>query len=78
MEKVYDNGYQILASVKNMRNYIQKQIRYNIEEEVEHQELDDMLEELKEYSDEDIVFIDYDRPMGFVLRVFTNKDEMEI
>ena len=79
MEKkiVYDNGYKMLGSVKNMRNYIQKAIRYNVSQGEEHKELDDMLEEIKEYSDEDIVLIDYDRPMGFGLDVFNKYDEME-
>lgn len=79
MEKkiVYDNGYKMLGTVKNIRNYIQKEIRYIISQGEEHNELDDMLEEIKEYSDEDIVLIDYDRPMGFGLDVFDKYDKME-
>ena len=73
MKNVYDNGYQILASVKNMKKYI----KYNIDEKEEHKELDEILEELSEYEDEDIAYVDYDRPMGFDLKVFTKNDEME-
>ena len=77
-KKVYDNGYQMLGTVKNMRNYIQKCIRYNINQGDEHKELDDLLEEVKEYSDEDVIMIDYDRPMGFSLYVFNKDDLMEV
>lgn len=74
---VYDNGYQILSNVKGMKKYINKCIQYNIDEQEEHKELDEILEELSEYEDEDIAYVDYDRPMGFDLRIFTKNDEME-
>lgn len=74
---VYDNGYQIISSVKGMKKYINKCIQYNIDEEEEHKELDEILEELSEYEDEDIAYVDYDRPMGFDLKIFTKNDEME-
>lgn len=77
MKNVYDNGYQILASVKDMKKYINKCIQYNIDEGEEHNELDEILEELSEYEDEDIAYVDYDRPMGFDLKIFTKNDEME-
>lgn len=73
MKNVYDNGYQILASVKDMKKYI----KYNINYGEEHKELDEILEELSEYEDEDIAYVDYDRPMGFDLKIFTKNDEME-
>ena len=77
MNSIYDNGYQILASVKDMKKYINKCIKYNIDEGEEHKELDEILEGLSEYEDEDIAYVDYDRPMGFDLKIFTKNDEME-
>ena len=78
MKSVYDNGYQMMGTIKNMRNYIQKCIRYNISQGETPKELEELLEEIKTYSDEDVVMIDYDRPMGFALYIFNKDDLMEV
>lgn len=67
----------MLGTIKNMRNYIQKCIRNSESLGEEHEDIDDLLEEIKEYSDEDVIMIDYDRPVGFSLYVFNKNDLME-
>lgn len=63
MNKIYDNGYKLLGTVKDIRKDIENNIRTSDMEE----QLYEILEELKEYKDNDIVVIDYDNPMGYTI-----------
>ena len=63
MNKVYDNGYKLLGTVKNIKKDIENNIRTSDMEE----QLYEILEELKEYKDNNIVVIDYDNPMGYTI-----------
>lgn len=63
MNKIYDNGYKLLGVVKNIKKDIENNIRTSDMEE----ELYEILEELKEYKDNDIVAIDYDNPMNYTI-----------
>lgn len=63
MNKIYDNGYKLLGTVKNIRKDIENNVRTSDMEE----QLYEILEELKEYKDNDIVVIDYDNPMGYTI-----------
>ena len=66
MNKVYDNGYKLLGTVKNIKKDIENNIRTSDIEE----QLYEILEELKEYKDNEIVIIDYDNPMGYTIESF--------
>ncbi len=70
MNKVYDNGYKLLGKIKNIRKYIENNIRTSDMEE----QLYEILEELKEYKDNDIVVIDYDIPMGYLIEKWEEND----
>ncbi len=70
MNKVYDNGYKLLGTVKNIRKYIENNISTSDMEE----QLYEILEELKEYKDNDIVVIDYDIPMGYLIEKWEEND----
>lgn len=63
MNKVYDNGYKLLGTVKNIKKDIENNVRTSDMEE----QLYEILEELKEYKDNNIVVIDYDNPMGYTI-----------
>lgn len=66
MNKIYDNGYKLLGTVKNIKKDIENNIRTSDMEE----ELYEILEELKDYKDNEIIVIDYDNPMGFTIESF--------
>lgn len=70
MNKVYDNGYKLLGKVKNVKKYIENNIGTSDMEE----QLYEILEELKEYKDNDIVVIDYDIPMGYAIEKWEEND----
>lgn len=70
MNKIYDNGYKLLGTVKNIKKDIKNNIRTSDMEE----QLYEILEELKECKDNDIVVIDYDNPMGYTIDFWEEKD----
>lgn len=70
MENLYDNGYQIIGSVKMVRDYTKKYCE-------DSREKKEMLEELKEYNKEDIVCLDYDTPMGVRTLLWKKQDIVE-
>lgn len=70
MNKIYDNGYKLLGTVKDIRKDIENNIRTSDMEE----QLYEILEELKECKDNDIVVIDYDNPMGYTIDFWEEKD----
>lgn len=70
MNNIYDNGYKLLGAVKNIKKDIENNIRTSDIEE----QLYEILEELKEYKDNDIVVIDYDNPMGYTIEKWEEND----
>lgn len=66
MNKIYDNEYKLLGTVKNIKKDIENNIRTSDMEE----ELYEILEELKEYKDNEIIVLDYDNPMGYTIESF--------
>lgn len=71
MNKVYDNGYKLLGTVKNIKKDIKNNIRTSDIEE----QLYEILEELKDYEDNEIVIIDYDNPMGYTIESFGKEEK---
>lgn len=66
MNKIYDNGYKLLGTVKNIKKDIENNVRTSDMEE----QLYEILEELKDYEDNEIIIIDYDNPMGYTIESF--------
>lgn len=67
MNKIYDNGSNLLGRVKDI-------IEYTDLDSIDDETTIQLIEDLKEYDLEDIVFIDYDRPMGYGIHRFNKED----
>lgn len=67
MQNIYDNGRLCLGEVGKIR----QQLINNAEETWE---IEDILEELKEFEDNTIVAINYDNGMGYSIEYWTKKD----
>ena len=69
MKEIYDNGEMCLGEVKKI-------IEYFNTSDVEVEEYEDLLEELKKLNDNDIVAINYDHGMGYSIDWWTKNDKI--
>lgn len=67
MKEIYDNGRVCLGEVGKIRQQL-------IDNAEEIWEIEDILEELKEFEDNTIVAINYDNGMGYSIEYWTTKD----
>ena len=67
MQNIYDNGRLCLGEVGKIRQQL-------IDNAEETWEIEDILEELKEFEDNTIVAINYDNGMGYSTEYWTTKD----
>ena len=67
MQNIYDNGRLCLGEVGKIRQQL-------IDNAEETWEIEDILEELKEFEDNTIVAINYDNGMGYSIEDWTTKD----
>lgn len=67
MKNIYDNGRLCLGEVGKIRQQL-------IDNAEETWEIEDILEELKEFEDNTIVAINYDNGMGYSIEYWTTKD----
>ncbi len=67
MQDIYDNGRLCLGEVGKIRQQL-------IDNAEETWEIEDILEELKEFEDNTIVAINYDNSMGYSIEYWTTKD----
>lgn len=67
MQNIYDNGRLCLGEVGKIRQQL-------IDNGAETWEIEDILEELKEFEDNTIVAINYDNGMGYLIEYWTTKD----
>ena len=67
MQNIYDNGRLCLGEVGKIRQQL-------IDNAEETWEIEDILEELKEFKDNTIVAINYDNGMGYSIEYWTTKD----
>ena len=67
MKNIYDNGRLCLGEVGKIRQQL-------IDNAEETWEIEDILEELKEFEDNTIVAINYDNSMGYSIEYWTTKD----
>ena len=73
MNNVYDNCEKLLGTVKNIRLYTEKVLLGTINEEI--QEFNkQLLEDIKEFDDNDIISINYDNGMGYSIDKWDEKD----
>ena len=67
MQNIYDNGRLCLGEVGKIRQQL-------IDNAEETWEIEEILEELKEFKDNTIVAINYDNGMGYSIEYWTTKD----
>lgn len=67
MKNIYDNGRLCLGEVGKIRQQL-------IDNAEETWEIENILEELKEFEDNTIVAINYDNGMGYSIEYWTTKD----
>ena len=67
MQNIYDNGRLCLGEVGKIRQQL-------IDNAEETWEIEDILEELKEFEDNTIVAINYDNGMGYSIEYWTTID----
>ena len=65
MNNVYDNGYKILGTKGNITKYIKDILKNSdLQDVLLVENLQDLLEETKEYKNNDILLIDYENGMA--------------
>ena len=69
MQNIYDNGEICLGEVGKIRQQL-------IDNAEETWEIEDIIEELKEFEDNTIVAINYDNGMGYSIEYWTIKDKI--
>ena len=74
MKEIYDNGAIMLGEVKNVVKEIKEEMKNNID--MLYVDMDEILEELKDYKDDDIVAINYDNGMGYTIDVWSKNDKV--
>ena len=72
MNKIYDNGAIMLGNVKMVREEIEKEIKENVD--MFCADMEEILKDLEEFSNEDIVAIDYECGMGYTISCWRKND----
>lgn len=72
MNKIYDNGAIMLGSVKMVREEIEKEIKENVD--MFCVDMEEILKDLEELSNETIVAINYDNGMGYSIDYWHEDD----
>ena len=67
MNKIYDNGEILLGKVKDIIEYTKKQ-------EIIDEEMEEILQDLKDFEDNTIVAINYDNGMGYTIDYWDETD----
>ena len=80
MKNVYDNGYSVIGNAKDLQKYLLNAIN-NADNDTT--DLREMIEEIKDYSDDTVILINYEHPMGYTLEYWSNdnivnKNELEL
>lgn len=72
MNKIYDNGAIMLGNVKMVREEIQKEMKENVD--MFCADMEEILKDLKEFSNQTIVAINYDNGMGYSIDYWHEND----
>lgn len=72
MDCIYDNGAIMLGNVKMVREEIQKEIKENVD--MFCADMEEILKDLEELSNETIVAINYDNGMGYTIDYWHEDD----
>ena len=71
MNNIYDNGELMLGEVKKIREYTEKLSNSNL---IDEEFKVDILNDLKDYKDDEIVAINYDCGMGYSIDCWSPED----
>lgn len=72
MKNIYDNGTLVIGNINDIIEYIE------IYGNLETSECEELLKDLKELKDSvDIVMINYDNPMGYIINYWTKNDKIK-
>lgn len=69
MDKIYDNGYELLGRVCDIKEYIHKHCD-------NREEFEEVIEVLEDYTADAIVVIDYDNSIGMVVKYTWNNNDV--
>lgn len=73
MNKIYDNGALLIGNIDMVINEVKKEIKEDID--MVFTDKEELLKELEELKDiADIVYINYENPMGYTINYWTEKD----
>ena len=74
MNNIYDNGVLLLGINNDIINYLNYCSKTSDMEE----EIHDILEEVKEYKDDNILCINYDNGMGYTIDIWDSQDIVKV
>ena len=74
MKNIYDNGALMIGTINDVLAEVEKEMKENIDMVFTDQE--ELLQELKEIKEDgaEIVYINYERPMGYELNYWMKND----
>jgi len=74
MKNIYDNGALMIGNINDVIAEVEKEMKENIDMVFTDQE--ELLQELKEIKEDgaEIVYINYERPMGYELNYWMKND----
>lgn len=72
MDKIYDNGQVMLGNVKMIKEEIKKQLKNGVD--MFCTDMEEILNDLKQFSNETIVSINYDFGMGYMIDYWNEDD----
>ena len=74
MKNIYDNGALMIGNINDVIAEVEKEMKENVDMVFTDQE--ELLQELKEIKEDgaEIVYINYERPMGYELNYWMKND----
>ena len=77
MKNIYDNGALMIGTINDVLAEVEKEMKENIDMVFTDQE--ELLQELKEIKEDgaEIVYINYERPMGYELNYWMKNDNVK-
>lgn len=78
MNNVYDNGYKLLGTKKDIENYTKEIIQRmeKVKDDYVIETCKETLEIIKDYDDNTIFMINYDNGMGFTYETWKEQDKV--
>ena len=84
MNNVYDNGYKLLGTIKDIKEYSVKLLEHfkKVDDDYVIETCEETLDIIKEleqnYKEDTIIMINYDNGMGFTWEIWTKKNIVKV